>query len=125
MTLSCDWYETDPDCGFSYVGELLPAKYDCCCVSCHKPIKAGEDCLEFDYWRRPTEAELELKDSSGKPLYDESDDVDEGVKHNCRTCGEAFLNLSELGYIVQPENSLSDLHEYWRETGFDPKRYSE
>lgn len=83
------------------------------CISCGKLIDIGTDCLEFNMWRTPYNWVEEN-------IYD--DEVPLANQYMCESCGEIFLNLTDLGYCLEiGHNIKEDLRDYWDMTGFKPR----
>ena len=116
MSLSCscpdfspenpgDWWYFIP----SDFSKLKTDKRKRCC-SCNELINIGSDCLDFWRERLPyTEIEERI---SGEIIQISS-------LYMCETCGEIYLNLSDLGYCIDIKSNMQKcLEEYHAITGF-------
>jgi len=110
LSCSCDddydnWVEPAKDF------EPLSTKRSRRCGSCEKKIAVGEICLNFKHWRNP------------RSDYEESRHGDEVLLadlYMCESCGEIWLNLTDLGYCLSFGDIRDDLQYYWEMTGFHP-----
>lgn len=114
MTLSCGcddsgvhaWYFEE--CGFSTLKTTRGRR----CRSCKTPIKPGATCLELARDRAPR-TDLEER------IY--GDEVPLATWYLCERCGGIFLSLEELGFCVQPSESMdAQLAEYHRDYAKPP-----
>jgi predicted RNA-binding Zn-ribbon protein involved in translation (DUF1610 family) len=109
MSLSCtysedgdaNWYYTPPD-------DFTPfqkSKRKRCC-SCKELIDIGALSLKFDCWRYP-------KDDIEDRIYGDGGEIPIADKFLCEKCGDQYMNLSELGFCIDPtENVMDLLQEY-------------
>jgi len=82
------------------------------CCSCKRLINIGSDILKFTR-ERPCRDEVE--DS----IYGEGELVPIAPCYMCETCGEIYLNLSDIGYCLDISESMQEyLKEYQGVTGF-------
>jgi hypothetical protein len=105
MGLSCsynedpDWWYMCPDDFTFYQGKKRKR-----CCSCKQLLNIGVECLQLDRWKE--------KDDDGS-------EIELAPWYMCAECGEQFLNLSALGYCIDPaENMFELLREYQEMTGF-------
>lgn len=113
LSCSCDEWEGDPGT-WAYIPPDDFSRFDLYrrkrCSSCGGLIELGSDCLRFQRVRAPcTEIESRImgEEIAMSPMF------------LCENCGEHYLNLSEVGYCIAPnENVLDLLREYQRMTGF-------
>ena len=106
-----DWVEPFDDF------QTLSTKRKRRCQSCEKDIACGEMCLPFRHYRSPNS------------FYEErrfGDQVDLADKYLCESCGEIWMNLSELGFCLTLGSDMREaLQDYQAITGFDPAKYQE
>ncbi len=95
-----------PPCDFS----KLKTKRRKRCKSCDKLINIEDDVLEFHRARTPyTEIEREIS----------GDEISCASYYHCRSCGEIYLNLSDIGYCIDITKNMNDYLEGYHEiTGF-------
>jgi len=115
LSCSCNEWEGDPGTWAFYVPKdfiNFEGKKRKRCASCKELISIGSSCLKFDRIRSPyTEIELNIM----------GEEIPMPPLHICEKCGEIFLNLSEAGFCLAPnENMKEALAEYWEITGFRP-----
>ena len=116
--LSCDcdydgdgwWYEDQSD--FSPL-ETSKRKR---CRSCGELIDINALCIAFKRWRFPS-TEIEEK------IYGAEDaEIKMADWHICESCGEIYLNLTDLGYCyILGDDLRVMLREYHKLTGFKQK----
>ena len=118
MSLSCvcyddcdaDWYYSPDDFFKPYAGKRSTR-----CRSCQVLIKPGDQALEFTRTRCPR-TEIEER------IYGDGDTIPLASWFHCESCGEIYLNLSELKYCLYVEDDMRDnLKEYHKLTGFIPE----
>jgi len=101
------WWYFDPN-KFS---QLKTSRRKRCC-SCKKLIDLGCDVLKFER-ERPTRNDIEDN------IYGEGESVPMPPYYMCETCGEIYLNLSDIVYCLDITESMKDyLTEYQQMTGF-------
>lgn len=118
--LSCSCPESDDLEGdFYYPAEAfsklkITRRKRCC--SCKKLIDLGSDVLVFLRFRYPR-TEIEER------IYGCDDaEIPMASWYMCEECGEIYLNLSDVGYCLDPEIEMKDyLKNYWELTEFEPK----
>ena len=117
MSLSCDcrsagdgwWYE--PDSSIDFIPLVATRRKRC--YSCKQLIGINDLCLRFLRYRSP------LTDIEERICGDE---VELAPAYLCESCGEVYLNLSDIGYCYWMGDDLREnLREYWELTGFIPK----
>lgn len=116
MGLSCECPDWDGEEGWAYFPPddfvKLDTKRGRRCCSCSVPIKVGDECLRFDRERAaryPVEENIYGDTVPMAPLY------------MCGECSEIYLNLSDVGYCIPPDDDMRDcLAEYHNLTGFKP-----
>lgn len=118
MSLSCICYE-DYDAAWYWSPsddfKLYPGKRATRCCSCKAKINKGDLVLEL-YRTREPRSEIEVR------IYGEGDTVELASWFHCESCGEIFLNLSDLKYCMSIEDDMREnLKEYHQLTGFMPK----
>lgn len=86
------------------------------CASCGERIPVGALALRLWGYRQPRGDYEESRFGDEVPIAD---------LFYCEECGEIDMNLRELGYCLNVGDKREDLQEYWKMTGFDPKRYEE
>ena len=114
MTLSCGcddygdhaWYFEER--GFS----TLKTKRGRRCRSCKTLLKLGAECLRLARWRGPrTDVEDRIH----------GDEVPLAAWYLCERCAGIYLSLEELGFCLNPEESMdSQLAEYHRDYAKPP-----
>lgn len=117
MGLSCECW--DGDLGdyvwwYEDAGEFttLETKRRRACISCESQIPVGSTVLPFITYRHPTLFEL------NRSIYSEEEAVPKGKKYLCEACGDLFLSLSDLGFCVNPGESMAQLlHDYHENYG--------
>lgn len=73
------------------------------CKSCGNKINHGDTVLTFERFK----------------YSDFGDEIDLADWHLCESCGEIYLNLTDIGYCCQLGTDLrEDLKDYWDLTGF-------
>ena len=119
MTLSCtcgDW-DGEPGTWAYYPPKdfsILKTTRRKRCKSCNGLIDLGATCLEFPRIRAPYEG-VEEK------IYGECGEIPIASYFMCEACGEIWLNLSDLGYCMQPRDDMREaLKDYQKETGWEP-----
>jgi len=113
LSCSCTEYELEPGC-WCWFGTDNFVKFEAKrrkrCCSCNELVNVGSDCLEFARIRCPAsdiEARISGEEIPMAPLI------------MCDKCGEHYLNLSEIGYCLEPFRNMEHyLLEYQIMTGF-------
>lgn len=83
------------------------------CSSCRRLINIGEDCLEFTR-ERTAYTEIEERICG--------EEIPMASLFMCEKCGEIYLNLEDIGYCLNPLDSMADcLRHYHELTGFTPR----
>ena len=120
LSCTCGEWEGDPDSwGFYFHEDFVKfsRKRRKRCSSCGKLIEIGADCLEFTR-ERGSRHEIEWNIHG--------DVVPLAPMYHCAECGEIYLNLHEAGFCLTPTDNMPEcLAEYYKMTGFDPKKYQE
>lgn len=119
MSLSCSCGEWDGEgWAYNYVDDFvkLNTKRRRRCKSCSTLINIGSDCLRFDRFQHPTD---ELKAA----ILGEDYEVPLASWYFCKSCGEIYFNLTNIGYCLQiDENMNVCLSEYHKLTGFKKEK---
>lgn len=92
-----------------------------CCVSCNELLNAGDTVVRFERYKVP-ETDVEIA------IYGDSIEacIPLACWYLCEKCGEIYFNLVDIGYeCIHPCMVLDAQQEYWKNTGFDPKKYQE
>ena len=114
MTLSCGcddygaaaWYFEER--GFSPLKTTRGRR----CRSCKTILKPGTECLELTRFRGP-------RTDFEERIY--GDEVPLAAWHLCERCGDIYSSLTELGFCVDPTESMdSQLAEYYRDYAKPP-----
>ena len=124
MTLTCTCGEYDGDSGgWAFIPAEDFVKFEGKrrkrCSSCNELIEIGADSLRFSRWRSPCSIVEEH-------IYGSDGEVTIAPLHMCEKCGEIYLNLTEAGYCLSPDNDMREhMKDYWEMTGFTPEKDSE
>ena len=102
MGLSCECYdEFKFDYYYNCMEEFEMIRFATTCHSCKCNILPGDQVLPFD-------------------ITDYNDEyVDE--KFHCEKCGEAFLNLEELGFSIDFEDNMFELLKEYKNNYLNSK----
>ena len=115
MSLSCGCDDFGDDAAWYWNGERFEAlvgKRSVRCKACKALIKPGIKCWHLDRLR-PTRTDIEER------IY--SDEVPLAAWHLCERCGDIYSSLTELGFCVDPTESMdSQLAEYYRDYAKPP-----
>lgn len=107
MPLTCDTY-SDEDYYDYYVEPsgftTLQTKNRRRCCSCKKLINIGNAVLKFYCWR-PPKTDIENR------IYGEEGEIPMASIYHCEGCGDQYMNLSALGYSMQPDEDMMLLLE--------------
>lgn len=106
MPLSCTCYDNDDAAWYWWRPDdftILNTKRSRVCCSCKQPVLVGSECLEFTRTRRPR------NDIEERIYGDDIEAVPLAPWYMCESCGEQYLNLSEYGYCVNPNDNMHDL----------------
>lgn len=77
------------------------------CKSCKELIDKGALCLEFGRMKYP-ETDFEIS------FYGDDTEIDLPAYYMCESCGEQYLNLSELGFCVDILSNMFELLEQYK-----------
>ena len=115
MSLSCgcddwgddaDWYWSDD----KFV--VLATKRSRRCRACKTILKPGTECLELTRFRGP-------RTDFEERIY--GDEVPLASRYLCERCAGIYLSLEELGFCLNPEESMdAQLAEYHRDYAKPP-----
>ena len=119
MSLSCT-------CDYDYADYYIAAEDDFelfkssrrkRCLSCKKLINNKTFVLRLHEWRAPfTDMEERFH----------GDQVYLADKFLCETCGEIYLNLTDIGLCVDFSQTMQEnLRDYHDMTGFESEKYTE
>jgi predicted RNA-binding Zn-ribbon protein involved in translation (DUF1610 family) len=105
LTCGCDysddgdyaWYWRSPD-DFSTLSGPRRKR----CTSCHQLINIGATVIAFERFRL---AKTDIEER----IYGESGEIALASQYLCEHCGDLFFSLSELGYCVNPYESMREL----------------
>ena len=115
MSLSCGCDSWGDDAAWYWNGERFEAlvgKRSVRCKACKALIKPGVECWHLDRFRGPR-TDIEER------IY--SDEVWLAAWHLCERCGDIYSSLTELGFCVDPTESMdSQLAEYYRDYAKPP-----
>ena len=118
LTCTCPEYSGEPGTWFFYGQkdfEKFPTKRRKRCCSCKALINQGADCLRFERWRGPSN---DIEDK----IYGDDGEIRIADWFMCEQCGEIYMNLTDIGYCVMPNEHMEEyLKEYWEITGFTPR----
>ena len=110
MSLSCGCDSWGDDAAWYWNGERFEAlvgKRSVRCKACKTLIKPGIECWHLDRFREP-------RTDFEERIY--SDEVPLAAWHLCERCGDIYSSLTELGFCVNPEESMdAQLAEYHRD----------
>ena len=76
------------------------------CSSCKTLICRGTTVLIFNTWREP-KTDIEERIYRGE--------VPMARKYMCEKCGDQFMNLSELGFCIDPTENMFELLQDYQE----------
>ena len=113
LSCSCPEWDGDPDQWWFFPPEdfeKFKGKRRKRCCSCNELIDIGAACIALQRFRCPR------NDIEEQILGDE---VQMASLYMCELCGEHFLNLSAIGYCLDPTVDMRVyLKEYQEMTGF-------
>lgn len=115
MTLSCGCDDWGDDAEWYWNGidsRPLVSKRSARCRACKTLIKPGTECWHLDRYRSP-------RTDFEERIY--GDEVPLAAWHLCERCGDIYSSLTELGFCVDPTESMdSQLAEYHRDYAKPP-----
>lgn len=94
---------------FYEVNDLTTLEKPCVCDSCHREIKKGEVAREVECFF----------------INEDGEEESSLNKYYCEKCDEILGTLASIGYttVYDGQNAQDLLEEYWKLTGFDPKKW--
>ena len=115
MSLSCGCDSWGDDAAWYWNGERFEAlvgKRSVRCKACKTLIKPGIECWHLDRFREP-------RTDFEERIY--SDEVPLASRYLCERCAGIYLSLEELGFCLNPEESMdAQLAEYHRDYAKPP-----
>lgn len=107
MSLTCECGEWDM--GPGSIGYYLPTGYTVHkgkrrikCDSCGAAVAPGDTCTKWPRYKIP-ESEVEIR------IYGEDGEIERSPLCHCERCADLYFSLAELGYCVDPQESMPDL----------------
>ena len=117
MSLSCGCDDWGDDADWYWNGSEfrpLELKRGTRCKACKTLIKPGVVCLALDRFRGP-------KTDFEERIYGEDVEITLASWYLCERCGDIYSSLTELGFCVDPTESMdSQLAEYYRDYAKPP-----